>query len=183
MADLKYLADLVTTIRGFMAFILVWIGLFYGKEGLSSVVYIMLGCWTGDFIDGRIARLSQTKRQTWIGSHDLQVDLFVSLGLGGYLLWSGYVSKVYSIAYILVWGIILWWKGPDRNLLMLFQCPIYFTLIYLSLIIVPDAGKWILIWIGIILTLNWYKFSKEIVPGFVSGIFNLFKNNGESKIH
>lgn len=182
MADLKLVADIVTTLRGFMAFVLVWIGIVVGKDGLTTVVYIMIGCWMGDFIDGRLARVSGVNRQTWIGSHDLQIDLFVSLGLGAYLIWSGFISNLYSFIYIFIWGVLIWKKGPDRNLLMLFQCPIYLILIYLSLLYIPDDGKWILVLVGIILIINGKAFIKDIIPGFITGMLNLFKTNGTSKM-
>jgi len=181
MADMKLIADIVTTIRGFMAFILVWIGLVLGKGGLSYVVYIMIACWTGDFFDGRLARASRRKRLTWIGSHDLQVDLFVSLGLAGYLIWSGYVSGIALLAYLLVWGIVIWKKGPDRNLLMLFQSPIYGIFIYITLVFAPEHGKWILIWLVCLLAINWKNFINVIIPGFISGMVNLFRHNGDGR--
>ena len=182
MAYLKNVADIITMTRGFLAFVMVWIGIVLGKLGLSQVVYIMLICWTGDFFDGRIARMSRTQRQTWIGDHDIQVDLFVSLGLGAYLIWSGYINKIVAAGYILFWVLFFLSKGPDRNLLMLFQAPIYFFLIMISLQDAPVTGKWILAWLVIILSVNWKTFSKEIVPNFVSGFLELFKNNGASKI-
>ena len=181
MVDLKVIADLVTIIRGFMAFVLVWLGIKVGGESLGLVVFIMIGCWTGDFIDGRLARRSRLKRQTWIGDHDVQVDFIVSLGLGAYLLWSGYVNQSIGLVYLVIWGITIWWKGPDRNLLMLFQAPIYFYLIIISMKLIPETGRWIIIWISVILMLNWKKFSTEIVPNFISGFIELWSHRNAPK--
>jgi len=88
----KQFADLITATRGLIAFFLIWLGSSHGAEGLSLAVWLMLADWIGDAIDGPISRRSSVKYHTWIGDHDLEVDMTVSIGLLIYLLQSGYLS-------------------------------------------------------------------------------------------
>jgi len=57
-------------------------------------------------MDGPISRRSRVIYHTWIGDHDLQVDMAVSVGLLLYMLAAGYVS---------------WWLGAGGCLLD-YQC-------------------------------------------------------------
>lgn len=181
MVDAKHLADAVTFLRGFLAFFLAWLGIYMGKPGLTLAVITMILCWTGDFVDGKIARLNRTPRKTWIGDHDVHVDVFVSLGLGVYLVGAAYVSRWVAFLYIIFWAFMFWKFGLERNLLMLFQAPIYGTFIVISLYEVPSFGRWILLWILMALTINWRKFSGEVVPGFIHGMLNLLRNHDHTK--
>ncbi len=52
----------------------------------------MIANWTGDLLDGRIARRSRMVDHTWIGDHDLEVDMAVSTGLLVYMQQSGFVN-------------------------------------------------------------------------------------------
>lgn len=176
MFDAKLLADFITSLRVFLGFILAWLGLSYGKEALPLATIILLLDWTGDFLDGRIARLTSNPRMTWIGNHDLQVDLFFSLGLGVYLVGSGYVTNIVAICYLVIWGLLLWYWGFDRNLLMLIQAPIYLSFILIALMEQVNLGFWLVLWVLGMLTINWKKFSLEIVPSFIHGIQNLWSS-------
>jgi len=56
MLNAKQVADIVTLLRGLLGFGLVWLGLTEGSEGINKAVFIMFLTWTGDAIDGKIAR-------------------------------------------------------------------------------------------------------------------------------
>jgi hypothetical protein len=174
--DAKLLADFITSMRCFLGFVLAWLGLSCRKDALSLATIILLLDWTGDFFDGRIARLTSKPRTTWIGNHDLQVDLFFSLGLGIYLVGSGYVTNIVAICYLVFWGLVLWRWGFDRNLLMLVQAPIYLANIFIVLLEQASLGIWLVAWVLGMLTINWKKFSSEIVPHFIQGIQTLWSS-------
>jgi hypothetical protein len=167
MVDAKSVADLITVLRGFMAFFLVWLGFEWGKRGLSTASYSMILCWIGDFIDGKIARMNNLSRHSWVGDHDIHIDMFVSMGLGVFMVGAGYVTKWVAICYVITWMILFWRIGLDRNLMMVFQAPIYTYFIWISLHEAQKAGCWIIIVIFIILTVNWRRFSEEIIPEFM----------------
>lgn len=177
MLDAKMVGDLITASRGVLGLIIVCLGIVQGKDALSVIVFLMLLDWTGDFFDGSIAKRSHHPRNTWIGSSDIYVDLLVSIGLGIYLINSGYVGFVMGLWYTLGWIIILWRFGPDKNLIMLAQTPIYLWFIIVTLRVVPQSGIWLVIWVLIALTINWKRFSQDIVPKFLHGIASMLRGH------
>ncbi|HSG43449.1 MAG TPA: hypothetical protein VLA72_09875 [Anaerolineales bacterium] len=177
MFDPKLVADFITTTRGILGFIIIWLGLTQGADALPVVVILMLLDWTGDFVDGGIARRSRHPRRTWIGDSDIYVDTFMSLCLGIYLIVTGYVELMIGFWYMIGWTLILWRFGLDKNLLMFAQTPIYLWFIVVALREVPDSGYWLVIWVLIALTINWNRFSKDIVPKFISGIASMLRGN------
>lgn len=177
MLDAKLVADFTTATRGMLGFVMIWLGLTYGAEALPIVVILMLLDWTGDFFDGTIAKRSRNPRRTWIGDSDIYVDVLVSIGLGSYLISSGYVGFVVGFWYILGWILILWRLGLDKNLLMLAQTPIYLWFIIIALRVIPESGMWLVIWVLIALTINWKRFSQDIVPKFIHGIASMLRGH------
>ena len=182
MVDAKHIADLITVLRGFLAFLLAWLGLTWGRTGLVGAVVVMLVDWTGDFFDGRIARLSRQPRQTWVGNHDLHVDVLVSLGLSAYLLGSGYLNQWVAFWYFVLWVLIIWKSGPDQNVLMLFQAPIYLYFMIVAMREAPSAGRLLIIWVCLVLAINWRIFTCTIVPNFIHGISALMGNGKHSHL-
>ncbi|MGE5377152.1 MAG: hypothetical protein ACM3XO_19015 [Bacteroidota bacterium] len=174
MWDAKMVADLITAARGLLGFVMIWLGLTQGTAALPAVALLMLADWIGDFVDGSLAHRSRHPRRTWIGDSDLYIDLFVSLCLGVYLIAAGYVSLGFVGLYLAGWAFALWHFGLERNLLMLAQAPIYLYFIIIALRIVPDAGKWLVIWLLIATAINWRRFSREIVPGFIGGMRSIW---------
>jgi len=177
MFDAKLVADFITAGRGLLGFVIIWLGFTQGADALPAVVTLMLLDWTGDFVDGGIARRSGNPRRTWIGSSDIYVDAFMSICLGIYLIDAGYLGFVIGFWYILGWILILWRFGLDKNLLMLAQTPIYLWFIITALRVIPESGYWLVIWVLIALAINWKRFSQDIVPKFISGIASMLRGN------
>jgi hypothetical protein len=177
MLNPKGIADFITLVRGLLGLFLAWLGFIYGADSMPQAILVMLLCWTGDLFDGRIARLNHPLRHSWLGDHDLQVDLIVSLGLGAYLVGSGFVDWYIAIIYLIGWGLLVWRFGPDRNLLMLIQAFIYFYFIWVSLKVTPQAGRWLVGWILAVTLLNWRIFSTQVVPGFIHGMKSIWRND------
>jgi hypothetical protein len=86
----KQVADLITTSRAFLAIWLPWLGITSGESSLATVVRALILNWTGDALDGTLARRSSKQYHTWIGDHDLEVDVLVSIGLLFSMLNAGY---------------------------------------------------------------------------------------------
>ena len=170
MLNAKQVADILTIFRAFLGLGLVWLGLTEGAGGLGKAVIIMIIDWPGDAIDGRIARRSKDLYHSWIGDHDLEVDMAVSCGLLVYMITAGFVNPWFASAYILIWTIIFWrWKNI-RVLGMLSQAPIYAYFVYISLVVVPNIGVWILVWMLFAIILTWPQFPRSVVPGFLDGM-------------
>lgn len=171
MFDPKHVADLVTFARGLLAFGLIWLGYSQGADGLRLAVYLMLVDWIGDVLDGALARRSPVKdRHTWIGDHDLEVDITVSVGLLGYMLLAGYIDWRIAALYLLMWITIFWHWGYCRSLGMMVQAPIYIVFIYLAIREPPYTGWWLIAWIFIVLVITWPRFPQEVIPGFLENI-------------
>jgi len=167
----KQFADLITATRGLIAFFLIWLGSSHGAEGLSLAVWLMLADWIGDAIDGPISRRSSVKYHTWIGDHDLEIDMTVSIGLLIYMLQAGYLSIWVVVGYLVLWGgYFLQHNGIPRSYGMLFQTPIYAWFIYIAFRDAPQVAWLILVFVAAVIVLTWPRFPKVIIPGFFEDI-------------
>lgn len=169
----KQVADLLTGSRALLGFILAWLGLEQGADGLPLAICLLIAAWTSDIIDGPLARHSRRKYRTWIGNHDLEADMAVSAGLCVYLLGSGFISVWLGFLYIGFWGVLFLKTGILRPLGMLFQAPIYGWFTLTALHYVPSMGRWLVYWIVGAVIVTWPRFPREIVPDFLSGISEL----------
>jgi hypothetical protein len=167
----KQVADVITGMRALIALFLIWLGESQGAAGLHLAIWAMLADWIGDAVDGPIARRSRVVYQSWIGDHDLEVDMTVSVGLLAYLLLSGYLSVWVGAVYIMLWGLGFWRHGGvPRSYGMLFQTPIYAWFLYVALRDAPGTG-WVLpAFIVIIIVLTWPRFPQMVIPGFLNGL-------------
>jgi hypothetical protein len=166
----KRLADFITIGRAAITGVLVWLGLVQGAEALPVVCWLMIADWMGDALDGPIARRSRVPVHTWIGDHDLEVDMTVSFGLLIYLLAAGFVDLRIAGLYLLVWALVFWRWGVPRSLGMLIQAPIYGWLLWVAMRDAPQVGGWAIAYIVAVVVITWPKFPREVVPGFLSGM-------------
>jgi hypothetical protein len=176
MINPKSIADFITLVRGLMGVFLAWLGISYGSSSLPQAILVMMLCWTGDMLDGGIARLNKPPRHNWLGDNDLYVDVFVSLGLGAYLVGAGFVAWQFACLYLVVWGLLLWRFGPDHNLLMLVQAFIYGYFIWVAITVVPQTGRWLVAWILFAMIINWRRFATRVVPEFIQGMKEVWKD-------
>jgi len=158
-----------------MTFVLAGLGFLIGAEALPLVACIMMMDWCFDFLDGPIARRSQVYYHTWIGDHDLQVDMAVSVGLLIFLLGAGYVSWWLGVIYMLGWALFFIKFGVARAPGMLFQAPIYFWFIWTTIHEAPWFGVLIIILVLAVVIITWPKFPKVVVPGFLDGMRKAIK--------
>jgi hypothetical protein len=175
MIDAKLVGDFITASRSLLGLAIFWLGLTQRENALPAVVVIMLLDWTGDFVDGTIAKRSRIPRRTRVGDSDVYIDLFVSLCLGVYLISTGYVGLAFGSFYLLGWALVFWRFGLDKNLLMLMQAPIYLWFIMTTLRVLPESGLWMVVWVIIATAINWRRFSKDIVPKFISGVGSMLR--------
>ncbi len=173
MRGAKRIADAITMARLLLGIGLVWLGWSRGRAALEWAVWIMIAGWTGDCIDGPIARRSRPYVHTWVGDHDLEVDMAVAGGLLGYLAFSGFVDPRAAGAYLLLSILLFRLFGRARALGMLFQAPVYGGFIWISLQETPAVGWALPAWILAAVVLTWPRFPREIVPGFLEGMRRL----------
>jgi hypothetical protein len=171
----KQVADLITISRGLMAFFLVGLGFLGGKEALPMAAWVMFADWCGDMVDGPIARRSRIYYHTWIGDHDLQVDMTVSVGLLIYLLVAGYISWWAGVLYLIGWALYFLKLGVKPAPGMLFQAPIYAWFIWITLHDATGLGVLIILLILSAVIITWPKFPRVVVPGFLDGMRAAFQ--------
>ncbi|MES0343758.1 MAG: CDP-alcohol phosphatidyltransferase family protein [Anaerolineales bacterium] len=173
----KQVADLLTFTRGLLLVIFPWLAVTGGQESLSLAVMLLISNWTGDVFDGALARRSRKRYDSWIGDHDLEIDMAVALGLLIYTIATGYVQLTVGVIYILIWAMYFLRVGIPRTMGMLFQAPIYGWFIYVSLKTTPSAGLWLVVWLLAAVVLTWPRFPREVVPGFLSGVKTHFSSD------
>lgn len=171
----KRIADVITAARAAIGIIFPWMGWAHGVASLPTAVWLMLVDWTGDAMDGTIARHSQPVYHTWLGDHDLEVDILVALGLLGYMVFAGFVTPALAGLYVIFWILVLWLWHVPRALGMLCQTPIYGWFILMAVQNAPQAGKWLLTWIIVAIIVTWPRFPQEVVPNFLAGMRRLLK--------
>jgi cardiolipin synthase len=169
---LKRVADGLTLVRVLLALVMLWVGLSLGRAALDTAAILLILAWATDLLDGPLARRAHCDRQTWIGDHDLEVDVALSLGLLAYLILGGYVAPLIGAGYVVICGFLLWWSR-SRHLAMAVQAPVYLILIYSALRYAFPYG-WIVIgWILMSVLVTWPRFPKVIVPEFIEGMRQL----------
>ena len=166
----KQVADLITTARALLAFGLPWLGIAGGESSLPMAIWLLILNWLGDALDGALARRSSKKYHTWIGDHDLEVDILISIALLLYMLGAGFVDLRLLSLYGLICVLIFWRWGFHRSLGMVIQAPVYGWFIWVSLEKVPLVGMWLVLWIFVAVILTWPRFPNEIIPGFLTGM-------------
>jgi len=166
----KQVADFITFARALIAVILVWLGISQGAVGLPLAAWLMLADWAGDMVDGRIARRSRRQYRTWIGDHDLEVDMFVSFGLLIFMVLVSYINIWLAGGYLLLWLVYFLRQGEiPHSPGMLFQAPIYGWFIWVALHHAPLAGWAIVTFMASVIALTWPYFPKVMVAGFFAG--------------
>jgi len=162
------LADALTGLRALIALLLVAM---VGQGRLNIAAALLATAWLTDFFDGKSARAAT--RPTHLGEWDLVVDTFVGAGLMVGLALGGYVSWGIGLLIIAVLG-GGWIVLKNNSLSSALQATAYgwfMWLVYSRAV----AGWWLPpAVIVIIATLNWQRFVHDSVPGFFSGVADLF---------
>ena len=177
----KQVADLFTLSRAMLLIVFAWLGLTRGSAGLYVAALLLIYSWTSDLLDGALARRSSVYYHSWLGDHDLEVDMSASIGVMIYLLAAGYVSLRVVGIYVLVWLLIFWRWGLQRSPGMLFQAPIYAGLIAASLRDAFYFGLLQVFWVSGAVIVTWPRFPREVIPGFLAGFSVLKSKNKNTK--
>jgi phosphatidylglycerophosphate synthase len=180
MAASKQLADLITWFRALMAPLLVILGLTAGNKALPAAVWLLIANWTLDSLDGPLARRSGTIRHTWVGDHDLEIDMLFSAGLLGYMVAAGLVGWQLTLIYVLIWLVVFWRLGIIHVLGVIFQAPIYGWFLYESIRELPQSALWMVGWIAAAIIVTWPKTPKVIIPQFLRQVRDLLTSTKRS---
>lgn len=178
MNTLKMIADILTGSRLLIAAVIGWLGWSHGIQGWPLVTLLLIYSWSSDVLDGVLARMSKNPFPTWIGNHDLLIDMAVAFGLMVFMTASNSSNLSATIIYMLIWILIFSRFGMLSALGKLFQAPIYGWFIFLTFRYDPILGGLMLLFLVFIVFVTWPRFPSDTVPRFLSG----FNDNNPSKI-
>jgi phosphatidylglycerophosphate synthase len=103
----KFMADLLTASRGVVAAGLLGAAVFGDKSTLPWVAGITVLAWSGDMVDGWLARKGGQSPLAWVGKHDHEIDASLAGATMIYLWRIGLVPDWLLIALLL--GTFLIW--------------------------------------------------------------------------
>lgn len=169
--DAKTLADALTGSRLLIALVLPFASSLPALDGLRAAALLLLLSWLTDALDGPLARRSGRAGSTWLGNHDVWVDATVSMGLLAYLALAGYVAIAAALGYVLLWAMVYLALGFSHSLLMLVQAPIYGGFLWLLGHEAPALCAVLVVWLLALLVVYRRRFLHEVVPGFLSGLW------------
>jgi phosphatidylglycerophosphate synthase len=204
----KFLADALTALRLVLAMLIGWIALTrHDPLGFRTLVWLTIVAFTTDWLDGPIARRVKGARQTWLGYHDFEVDLTVTIALTitlfqYQLVWPVLIAIGIFIVWIIwraflakeklnIWETGIWpdHKEDTRDSMLIesVMTVIDFSFLYLVWDQDPEMFKIVLIWIFAVTILNpgrslarargFIEVGKRILQGKPNGI-----QEGEERI-
>jgi len=167
----KRVADGLSVARCFLALGLVWLGFSQGAAGLPVAVAVLLAAWITDVLDGPLARSSGVKTQTWIGAHDLYIDVATGTAALIYLYGAGFANGRVVAVYLLIWAVIFWrLSSLPKPFGALFQAPIYGGFIWTALQQAPKAGVWLVLYVVVYVGFAWAYLVHSGLPEFLQGL-------------
>ncbi len=176
----KQLADLITFTRTLLIPSIIWLGFSMGIKSLLIVTLLILLNWTLDSIDGPLARRRKDAVVTWIGKHDLEIDLLITTSVLIYMTAAGLVNWPVTVVYLLIWAVIFWLKGILAILGVIYQLPIYVWFLITILLEMPQLLLIMIVWPLLAIIVSWPKVPNVIVPDLIRGVAELFNKRGQS---
>jgi len=184
---MKLLADILTALRIVLAILMGWIAIArHDPMGFRALTWLAIVAFTTDWLDGPIARRSADAQQTWLGYHDFEIDLTVTVAISITLFQYQMIWPVLlAIAIFIVWiiwrtffaseKIYIWETGiwpnhqddtRDSMLIESMMTVIDFSFLYLVWEQDPEMFRIVLIWLFAVTILNPGR-SMARVRGFI----------------
>jgi phosphatidylglycerophosphate synthase len=170
MNSARVLADALTLTRGLSGALLVWLG--WSSGALPWALATLVFAWSADILDGAVARCGANPRRSWVGENDLLFDVWVAVGVSGYLTLVGYVPLLVGGSYL----VIAWLPAAylqSKALAEAAQAVPYASLVLIGLRDAPLYGMLTLVWIGLAVVITWPRFPRRQVPEFIGGMREL----------
>jgi MFS family permease len=155
------MADALTATRVILSAYLVWLGFGGGVNALSSAILILLAAWLTDVLDGILARRSQTTELSWIGKHEDVADMTMSLGVIGYLVFSGFLAS--TVGTVLAFVILALWLYSYPLAWPIYAIP-YVILFLVALRFAPLYAWLLAAYLLIALALRGPRLLREYLP-------------------
>ncbi|MBN2028087.1 MAG: CDP-alcohol phosphatidyltransferase family protein [Actinobacteria bacterium] len=157
----KAIADVLTGMRFFLSLLIVLCAIVAEPGLLPLVVCLTLIGWTTDVLDGKMARMDQAGKKTWIGDMDFATDMIMIYSGLLYFITAGYLPFWPFFFYGIYAGItaFIWTK---KSTIMAVAAPIAAVPIIFSFVHYPIWGFVFVGWIAVDLVINWSDFTSEI---------------------
>jgi len=160
MSPVKCLADLLTSLRLLLAFVIAYLGYAAGASALPLVMGLLIISWTTDSLDGFFARKAPEPEHSWLGDHDADVDVCMFLSKLVYLAFSGYIDPMAAWAYVLIAGLtVIRYRARARFVILCFVVPIGALMIWVAVQEAPVWGWRAVWWCLLAMVLNRDRFS------------------------
>lgn len=172
----RFLADLLTVSRALLAICLAGLGMTHGAEGLPTAIITVIVSWLTDVLDGPLARSDPDHQATWVGEHDAEADLAISLGVAAFLVLSGYLAG--WLGALLVLAVLGLWMWHSHQLAWPFYALPYVILILTALRDAPLFGWLAVSYLAATLVVRWPRLLCQYLPEFFQAIGSL---RGENK--
>jgi len=145
-----------------------------GPQALTGVLLLLLLGWTTDIADGRLAR-RWDKGPTWIGEHEFHIEMLMVLGSTIYLIGTGLVPALPSLAYLAgaaAISLAVRWRTQEflkfKSVTMLLAFPWVFIPFAVAYMREPVGAYIGAAWMVLALVLDWRRFL-GVVGDFLSG--------------
>jgi len=176
MAWLKVVADTLTWLRLLLGPGLAVVGIFGGAQALPLAAALLIAGWATDGLDGPLARKA-AQPQTWIGHHDLLVDVSFSLGVWLYLSFANWVHPLLAVLQLAVMALTLW-LVPSEPMGWAVQGVPYVFMGLLTLRELPLLG-WIMVAYAVGITaVTWPRIPQRAVV-LLRALCRVFRRDGE----
>lgn len=114
---MRRLADALTLSRIALAMAISYLGLSQTQEqSLRAVTWLTFAAWNTDWLDGQVARRAKDPVSSWVGRHDLEIDLVLVTALGAVLVKWGLILPV-ILAFVSVSAWVFWHAFGGKDLL------------------------------------------------------------------
>lgn len=161
MLRLKLVADLLTFSRAVIALVIVALSLFWPEPPLQAVIWLVWAGWITDALDGPLARRDRQSEETWIGEHDLLVDILLAVSMLAFLMGVGFISPLWTAVYAVV-GLLFMLHFRNMGACMCFMFPIDLGFMYVIWQRAPAQTRVILLYLAILAILRWDKLMANI---------------------
>ncbi len=146
---MKRLADVLTFSRLIAGFVLVVMGLVWGRQALVPAVVLGLLAWSTDSVDGALARRDPNWRPTWVGEQDITFDAALALGILAYFVLSGLFPAGFALAWVAVWAVLFAWTR-ERSVLLLGLGGVDGMTLYALFRVNADLGWVVILWMVVV---------------------------------
>jgi phosphatidylserine synthase len=170
----KRFADLLTSLRALVAAALILLGVRGDQRSFPLAAFLMLGSWTSDYLDGTLARLNPRVPRSWLGDHDLIVDVSAAAALLAYLAGTQFMPPSWALAYLVFCLFLFVRYGLKKTTAFIAQVPLYVYFVWLAAARAPLAAWWVAALVAFLVIFEWRRITRRLLPELLNGIADTF---------